>query len=95
MDHAVWFGVAGGLLGNAVRLIKIANMPPQERQPIFNDPWYYLQLVLLAAFGGFFAYLHQISGTKLNPILAVNIGAAAPILAQQFGSTANPVGPTD
>jgi len=88
----VLFGCFGGLLGNVVRLIQTSAQPPQAHTIDFKDPFYYVQLVLLAFLGGVFVYLYDISGMKLTALLAVNIGASAPIIAQNFLSAVPPVG---
>ena len=93
MDGLVWWGVCGGLLGNVIRLLRIANMPPEKRPLIFEDPWWWFQFVVLALLGGFFVHLYLVSNLHLNAILAVNIGASSPIIAQNFVSNVPPIAP--
>lgn len=95
MRETVLWGLAGGVLGNLLRLVRVANMPEQERPALFSDPWYYIQFAILAGLGSFFAALYESSGTHLTAVLAVNVGAAAPVLAQQFLSGAAPVDPSN
>jgi hypothetical protein len=87
MDRFVVFGIIGGMLGNLLRLVAIANMKPTDRPTIFKDYWWYVQLIILAAFGGFFVYLYENSVT-MNIILAVHIGASAPLIAQTLATSA-------
>lgn len=89
------WGVAGGLLGNLLRLVRIANTPQEDRPALLSDPWYWVQFIILALLGGFFSLLYEKSGTHLTPVLAVNVGAAAPVIAQQFLSGASPVDPAN
>jgi hypothetical protein len=91
----VLWGIGGGLLGNLLRLVRVANTPREGRPILFSDPWYWIQFVVLASLGGFFALLYEKSGTHLTPVLAVNVGAAAPVIAQQFLSGASPVDPAN
>lgn len=86
-----WWGCFGGLLSNLIRLVQIAAMPPQQRPIIFSDPWYYVQLVILSGLGGIFVYLYEASGVTLTSFLAVNIGASAPIIAQNLLAAAPPL----
>ena len=95
MDGLVLWGVFGGLLGNVLRLLRIANMPPKKRPLVFKDPWWYFQFIVLAILGGFFVYLYLASNLHLNPILAVNIGASAPLIAQNFVASVPPVSSKD
>lgn len=96
MVESVLWGLAGGVIGNLLRLVTIANTPREARPSnIFNDPMYYLQFIVLALFGAFFALLYEKSGTHLTPVLAVNVGAAAPVIARQFLSGASPADPSN
>ncbi len=83
MAYVLW-GCFGGLLGNLIRLVQVANTPKQQRPPIVSDPWYHLQVVILAIMGGVFVLMYHVSGVQLNAILSVNVGASAPIIAQNF-----------
>lgn len=86
MDHRfVVFGVIGGMLGNLLRLVNIANMKPSDRPLVFKDFWWYVQFIILAAFGGFFVYLYETSIT-MTTVLAVHIGASAPLIAQTLAA---------
>ncbi len=78
------WGLFGGCLGNLLRIVNLASIKPELRPKTFHDPLYYVQFFIVAALGGFFAFLYEVSGTHLTPVLAVNIGAAAPLIAQQF-----------
>lgn len=87
MDRFVFFGIIGGMLGNLLRLVSIAGMKPADRPLVFQDFWWYVQFVILAGLGGFFVYLYEGSSTiTMNTVLAVNIGASAPLIAQSLGS---------
>ncbi len=93
MDHSLlYWGLFGGVLGNLLRLVKIANMAPQDRPIVFKDPWFYVQFVILAGLGVAFVFLYLVSKVQLNPVLATNVGAAAPLIAQCFLGAAPPLG---
>jgi hypothetical protein len=87
MDRFVVFGIIGGMLGNLLQLVAIANMKKTDRPSVFQDYWWYVQFVILAAFGGFFVYLYE-SSITMNTILAVHIGASAPLIAQTLAAHA-------
>lgn len=86
-----FFAVFGGFAINAVRLAELAHMPRSERPDTFSDPIYCFQFVILPLIGGGLAYAYQASGTILNPVLAINIGASAPLIFKNF-SSAIPIG---
>ncbi len=76
-----WFGVLGGLLINILRLYETARLPRIDRSPVLADPIYIIfQFVVFPLIGGLMTYAYQSSGVKLTPILAINIGASAPML---------------
>jgi hypothetical protein len=91
----VWYGVAGGVLGPVLSLVQWSRTPQQERpSPPLYDAGFWLGGVLLALLGGFAVFLYEHTNVVFNPVLAVHIGASAPILFQQLLSTAAPVGKT-
>jgi hypothetical protein len=92
--NAFWFAVFGGFAVNVLRLAELANTPRSERPETFSDPIYLLQFFVLPFLGGGLAHAYQLSGTVLSPILAVNIGASAPLIFKTFGSAIPPIGPS-
>ena len=86
------WGMFGGCLANLLRIVKLANVTRNDRPPTFNDPLYYIQFAILASRGGVFAFLYEKSGTHLTPVVAVNIGAAAPLIAQQAVTSVPSIG---
>ena len=70
--------VLGGLGINLLRLAELANHPKQDR-PDFKDPYYILQFLLTPALGALLTYVYLASNNQLTPLLALNIGASAPL----------------
>lgn len=85
-------GLFGGFAINALRLVDLSSVPRNERPATFSDPLYVLQFVLLPLLGGILAYVYNSSGTELTPILAVNIGASAPLILKSFASAIPSIG---
>jgi len=88
------FAVFGGFAINVLRLAELANTPRAERPETFSDPIYLVQFFGLPFIGGGLAYAYHLSGTMLSPILAINIGASAPLIFKTFGSAIPPIGPS-
>jgi hypothetical protein len=88
-----FFGLFGGLAINLLRLADLAHTPPAERPKTFTDPFYVVQFLILPLLGGGLAYTYHASGTVLSPILAVNIGASAPLILKNLASALPPIGP--
>ncbi len=78
--------IFGGLAGNVLRLADLINRPKEER-PDFKDPLYMLQFIILPLVGGGLAFVYLASGISLTPIVAVNIGASAPLVLKSFANT--------
>lgn len=88
-----WFAVFGGFAANIVRIFDLVQTPRPERPKTFSDPLYCLQFFILPFLGGFLAYAYQSEGTVLSPILAINIGASAPLILKTLASAAPAIGP--
>jgi hypothetical protein len=82
------FAFCGGLAVNVLRLCELQTIPRAERPATFSDPLYVLQFVFLPLAGAGLAYMYQRSGTNLNAILAVNIGASTPLILKSLASAA-------
>jgi hypothetical protein len=89
---AFWFAVFGGFAVNLFRLAELAQTPQTERPRTFSDPLYVLQFAVLPFLGGGLAYAYQTGGTILSPILAVNVGASAPLIFKNLASALPPLG---
>jgi hypothetical protein len=86
------FGLFGGLAINLLRLADLAHKPAAERPKTFSDIFYVIQFVTLPLLGGGLAYTYHASGTMLSPILALNIGASAPLILKNLASALPPIG---
>jgi hypothetical protein len=80
------FATFGGLGINLLHLVD-EHGPVKKRQKkdgealyLIDPVYYYLHFVFLPLLGGGLALAYQASGTSLTPILAVNIGACAPLI---------------
>jgi hypothetical protein len=86
------FGFFGGMAVNLLRLLELVPVRRADRPDTFSDPLYVLQFVVLPLLGGGLAYAYTTSGTPLTPILAVNIGASAPLILKNFAAALPPIG---
>lgn len=76
----------GGLAINILRWLEHAQIPRLQRPETFKDPLYSAQFLLLPVIGGFVGYLYTVSGTALNPLLAVNVGVSAPLILKAMAT---------
>ena len=84
--YAFLFGFLGGLLIQIVELTELANIPPIQRPATFTDPLFVFKFIALPVVGGVVTLLYHLDGTALRPLLAVNIGASAPLIIKSFAS---------
>jgi hypothetical protein len=79
-------GIGGGIAPELVKMYKIRELPQMPQW--FKSPIFWgLTLAMILAGGGL-ATLYAASGSTLSPILAVNVGASAPLILSTLSSNA-------
>jgi len=68
------YGLLGGLLSEVLGLFRLRQQAPADLPRWFKS-WFYW-----ATTGGGLAVIYLRSGISVQPILAVNVGASAPLL---------------
>jgi hypothetical protein len=79
------FAMFGGLGINLLRLVEEHHTMTKRQKkdgevPYLSDPLSALQFIVIPLLGAGLALAYQTSGTPLTPLLAVNIGACAPVI---------------
>jgi len=78
------YGMGGGLAAELVGFWKLRHTSRSEL-PEYLRSWFYWGVTLpMIGLGGGLAWLYSTSDVSLNPILAVNIGASAPLIIGVF-----------
>jgi hypothetical protein len=78
--HEFCYGVLGGFLAELFGMWKL-RQELKESLPAYLRSWFYwLMTVLMIGSGGLVALVYVKSGISLSPIVAVNIGASAPLI---------------
>lgn len=88
----VVFGIIGGMLGEVVTIIELRQTATSD-WPIWAKMRSYWMLTgVRVLIGGLLVFVHQNSGAMFtnNALLAVNIGATAPLVIKQFRTTPGP-----
>lgn len=80
----ILFAFFGGLAINIIRLFERNNSPPDRRPPI--DKWYIAQFIILPIVGSGVALMYLWDQTPLTALLAVQVGASAPLIIKQFAA---------
>ena len=83
-----WFGVLGGLITEFVGVSRHRVDAGKEWPQHLRSAGYWAMGAGWILLGGVFAWLYQgQGGVQLSRLLAVNIGATAPLLAEQLART--------
>lgn len=76
----------GAILINLLTVAEAHNLPKAQR-PDFKEPLYYIAYVIFAFFGALFAFVYLETGFEVRPLLALHIGASAPLLVRSLAAT--------
>ncbi len=86
-----FYGLFGGLLAELLGLFKLRH---EISLPSWlKSPFYWLVTCAMICAGGGVVIIYLKSGMTLNPLLAVNVGASAPLILGTLVSQAPPVDP--
>jgi hypothetical protein len=78
------FAFGGGISVNFLRLFEIKALPDGEKPRL--DIIYWLQFLVLPLIGSFLALVYLWDKTPLTALLALQIGASAPLIVKQFAA---------
>lgn len=80
----LFYALSGGIAINVLRLGELNGKPKSERDILLKDPLYWIQFFFIPFMGGVLASAYINSGINMNPILAIQIGASAPLILKTF-----------
>ena len=87
-----WWGIVGGLAAEVLhwwRLFRNASAGASPNFPSYaKSPVYWILTAFMIALGGALVAAYASSGTELTAVLAVNLGASAPLLLQSLSTQA-------
>jgi hypothetical protein len=81
------FGFLGGVAGELLGLYDFQRRKPAEWPEYYKYPTYWLLSLAMAGFGSLLVVAYTGSDVDLNPLLALNIGASAPLILGTFVRT--------
>ncbi len=84
MDILIGFlyGIVGGVFAELLALFKLREQV--DLPSWLRSPFYWIVTVLMICAGGLLAMVYVDSGITLNALLAVNVGASAPLIIGSF-----------
>lgn len=74
------YGVLGGMLSELLGWFKLRHQASNEFPLWLRSPSYWILTVLMIAAGGILVVIYMKSNIDLKPIVAVNLGASAPLM---------------
>ncbi len=78
------YGVVGGFFAELFGLFQLRKQTPGSRPQFLRSGFYWLITVAMILAGGGLVVIYLKSNIVLQPILAVNVGASAPLLIGTF-----------
>jgi hypothetical protein len=94
-DIAAW-GVVGGIGAEVAVIYDIFHQKPSAFPWWYKSGKYYFVASIMLLLGGAIALAHSMSGSSLNPILAIQIGASTPLILRKLRDVASePPSPPD
>src|ERR1700730_6174921 len=87
------WGFLGGLLAELLGLFRLRHTSPEDFPTWIRTGYYWMVTVGMTLAGGILVVAYLRSDVKINAIIAINLGASAPLLLGSLGSQAPPVPP--
>jgi hypothetical protein len=84
------YGIFGGLLAELLGLYKLRTQAPAAFPSYLRSKFYWLVTIAMILAGGGLVLIYNKSGLDLKPIIAVNIGASAPLILGALVQTTPP-----
>jgi hypothetical protein len=80
MNEFFFYGICGGVAAELVGLYKLRTQAPSAFPLYLRTKFYWLVTVGMILAGGGLVWIYHQSGLDMKPIIAVNIGASAPLI---------------
>ncbi len=90
MNEYFLYGTIGGLLAELLGLYKLRTQAPSAFPSYLKTIFYWLVTIGMILAGGVLVWIYHKSGLDLKPIIAVNIGASAPLIIGSLVQTKPP-----
>jgi bacteriorhodopsin len=90
MNYPCIFIAAGGSLAiNLLNFVEALNLPKDTR-PNFSEFTYWVPFMVFPILGGFVSYVYMASDYDIKPVLALQLGASAPLILRAAASAIPP-----
>lgn len=82
--HLIYWGLIGGIAPEFIAFYKLRKKPTIQLPAHYHRVFFWTITFLMIVAGGGLVYLYTVSGAVLTQMLAVNIGATAPLIIGKF-----------
>ncbi len=82
----ILIAAGGGFALQLLNLLELSQLKKKDR-PDFKDWVYYIPYIVNPIIGAFITFVYLQANTTLNPVLALHIGASAPVFLRTMAST--------
>ncbi len=89
------YGVAGGFLAELLGIFKLRSEVPAELPKWIKSPFYWIVTGAMIVAGGGIVIIYLKSNIEIQPLIAINVGASAPLIIGTLVSQAPKVTKTD
>jgi hypothetical protein len=84
-DPFFWYGCLGGVVAEFMAAASVRRLDKKDRPRWVTSRFYWAWAPGFVALGGVIAWLYSSThGVSINPLLAANIGATAPLIVEQW-----------
>jgi hypothetical protein len=83
IDEIYWYdllGIIGGILAEVSKWYPKRRSVKTELAGIESLAWYFFLTTVMIFVGGFLVHIYTRTGIRFNDVLALNVGATAPLL---------------
>lgn len=89
MNEQIIFAAVGALAAQVLGLLELKNIAKANR-PNLRDFWYWFPFAISPLLGGGLSYVYLKSGVDLKPLVAINVGIAAPLILRSMAELKTP-----
>jgi len=84
------YGVVGGVFAELLGLYKLRTQAPAAYPAYLRSAFYWSVTTAMVLAGGVLVWIYSRSGLDMKPLIAVNIGASAPLILGSLIQTTPP-----
>lgn len=95
LTNVFLYGVAGGLFAELLGLFKLRRQSSSDFPHWLKSLFYWMVTLCMILAGGVLCIIYTKAGIELNPLVALNIGASAPLIIGSIVAHAPQVGRID